>query len=124
MLQMRCNLSVIDGEDSSANKSGWGCCLRDRMTSKGGGYCMMLNANSDGIETYFVTDDEFIDILSTYTLDTIAKVPDPYEGITTFKLISNGDNSALTDANLENFYTCYKAQPWPAESYSKMYRFD
>ena len=125
MLQMRCNLSVIRGNDSSANKAGMGCCLRDREVSKGGGYCMILNNNSDDIETYFVTEDEFVDILSTYTLETIAKVADPYEGITTFKLVENADNSALTDANLENFFTGYKAQPWPAESYlSNRYRFD
>ena len=56
-IAIQCNLTKIDGNDSvSANKGGWGCCLRDDSELRGGGYCLRLNTVLDGVDTYYVSE--------------------------------------------------------------------
>ena len=83
-LQMQCNLANISGSDTSVDKSGWGCCLRDESIY-GGGYCMVVNSTQDGIDTYFVTDDEFRTVLADpYDLTTLTPLDEQYDGLTKF----------------------------------------
>ena len=83
-LRIKCNMTSMGANLSSSSKANCGCCLRDE-DDVGGGYCVMVNADEDGVDTYFVSDEQFAAVLLTpYTFDDIDLPEDIYEGITKF----------------------------------------
>ena len=78
---------------------------------------MTLNASAAAIDTYFLTEANFVDVLaSPYNLASIQAVSQQYEGITIFSIANN--------LNVYSSWDGYKAQPWPAAAFSEMYRFE
>jgi len=106
-----CEVSTID---SNAFAAFSGCCIKDE-TQEGGGYCMMVNSSTNGMNTYFLTDANFDTVLSSYDFSTMTAVTDDYPGITTFKT----EQVAGAWGHVYGF----KLQPWPAAAYSESYRF-
>ena len=57
-LAIYCDLEVIDSNDSTGNKSGFGCCLQD-LSQDGGGYCMVVDENREDIDSLYLTEANF-----------------------------------------------------------------
>ena len=103
-LKMYCDITNIDGNDDSASRVNFGCCLRD-LSQSGGGYCLRLNSSSDGFVTAFLTEANFETILaSPYEMSDISDVTDEYDGITTFYIVT-----AESDTSTYNYWTGIKA---------------
>ena len=111
VLAMQCEVTTIDSNAFAAYS---GCCIKDE-TQDGGGYCMMVNSATDGMNTYFLTDANFETVLASYDFSTMTAVTDAYAGITTFK-------TEQVAGAWGNVYG-YKLQPWPAAAYAEGYRF-
>ena len=111
VLAFQCEVTTIDSNAFAAYS---GCCIKDE-TQEGGGYCMMVNSSTNGMNTYFLTDANFDTVLSSYDFSTMTAVTDDYPGITTFKT----EQVAGAWGNVYGF----KLQPWPAAAYSESYRF-
>ena len=50
-LAIKCDIFNLVGNTNTAIRAQTGCCLRDMDTTKGGGYCMLINSAEDGIDT-------------------------------------------------------------------------
>ena len=50
---MYCNIANINGVEAGV---GFGCCLRDK-SQDGGGYCMTLNSSGNGVNSYFLDEE-------------------------------------------------------------------
>ena len=62
----------------------------------------------------------FETVLATpYDLTSIAVPQNAHIGITTFYAVKDASDSAKWDS-----WVAYKAQPWPAASWTEMYRFE
>ena len=119
VLRIFCNVTKVATFDYNSNRAESGCCLRDE-SQKGGGYCVKLAANQSSVTTVFLTEAMFETVLATpYDLTSITTPQNAHEGITTFFVVSKGVTSNLWDS-----WYAYKAQPWPAASWSEMYRFE
>ena len=104
-LTMECNVTSIEANDSTANKSGYGCCLQD-LSQNGGGYCMVINSSRDDVDTYYLTQANFETVLtSPYDLSSMEVPTDKYSGITIF-YIEDATSKTEKDANrpFKRFY--------------------
>jgi len=120
-LRIKCDITKVAGTTYTANRAESGCCLRDE-SQKGGGYCMKLNSLQTDVISLFLTNAQFETVLATpYDLTSISTVQKAYEGITTFS-ISNKSLNAVGQ-KLDSWVGT-KVQPWPAASYTEMYRFE
>lgn len=107
-----------------ATVAGSGCCLRDRESTDGGGYCIIYDATdplNPTVDTYWMVESEFNTAVtaSDYTLPASKKVTQTTtnKGFTTFKcsMVAQSDGAELS---------CYKLQLWPAAAYSGGFRFE
>ena len=104
-LKLYCNIENIDENTaaSGVSRSGFGCCLRD-LSQNGGGYCLRLSDDGSEYVTAFLTEADFDTILeSPYTMTDISNVTDGYEGITTFSISSEADET--DDSGNKDFWT-------------------
>ena len=131
VLRIYCDITMINGVDSSGSRVDNGCCLRDD-SQDGGGYCTVLKSG-DAFETYFLTETNFENVVGGDDLSTQTAVSDTYDGITTFYIDKvdgddvSGDpagNHASADGNNYDTWEAIKFQPWPAAAWSEMYRFE
>ena len=87
---------------------------------------MTLNISSalgTSVDTYYLSESQFSTVLSSpYDLSTILAPGTQYEGLTTFS-ITNAYPDTVSDYRYSS-WDGYKAQPWPAATYSEMYRFE
>lgn len=128
-LRMKCDVTKITTAagvlvDSSSNRAGSGCCIRDK-TQKGGGYCMFIDSTDTSIETKFLTDANFaVSTASPYEI-TQTSIQKAYSGITTFYVPDATISYPLPGTPAKpNSWIGYKAQPWPAASWAEKYRFE
>lgn len=128
-LRIFCDITVIGGLDNTNSKTSSGCCLRDmEPTSQGGGYCMLKDSAQTGIDTFFLTEANFVAVTADpYDMTTLTVPDNLYEGINKFYVnsattVTDEYDSATTDN--PQFWTGYKLQPWPAAAYSEKYRFE
>lgn len=108
----------------NATTVGSGCCLRDRETTDGGGYCIIYSeptALTPQVDTYWMVESEFNTAVTTsdYILPTNKLVTQTTanKGFTTFKcsMTAQADGAEML---------CYKLQLWPAAAYSGGFRFE
>ena len=84
---------------------------------------MTLASGVLGVDTYYLSESNFATVLtSPYDLNTINALGTQYEGITTFSVTNV--SPATTGDDRYGSWDGYKAQPWPAATYSEMYRFE
>ena len=84
---------------------------------------MTLAVSGLGVDTYYLSESNFATVLtSPYNLSTINALGTQYEGITTFSVTNV--SPATTGDDRYGSWDGYKAQPWPAATYSEMYRFE
>uniref|UniRef100_A0A7S3MNS6 Uncharacterized protein n=1 Tax=Favella ehrenbergii TaxID=182087 RepID=A0A7S3MNS6_9SPIT len=84
---------------------------------------MKLSSTQKEVVTVFLTDANFETVLATpYDLTSIAAPQKSQIGITIFYVPTSQQNAASNDSL--NSWTGYKSQPWPAASWTEMYRFE
>ena len=75
---------MIESNDTTGNKSGFGCCLQD-LSQDGGGYCVVVDTSVADIDSKFLTEANFYTVLADpYDLSSIETPTDKYTGITIF----------------------------------------
>ena len=71
-LAIKCDVTKIGGKDKSlTSRAGLGCCLRDE-SQKGGGYCMFRSDDGLKVNSFFLTDAQFITVLQSNEPSTIS----------------------------------------------------
>ena len=97
-LAMKCNITEIDSNDSTGNKSGFGCCLQD-LSQDGGGYCVVVNSSRDDIDSKYLTEANFQTVLADpYDLSSIEVPTAKYTGITVFYITDNTDPTEISNS--------------------------
>lgn len=116
-LKVECNITSIDGNDFTDDRTGFGCCLRDaqglsnggfdRDEARNGGYCIRINSAYDGLVTAHLTESDFLTVEESSDFTSITDLADTYPGVPTFFIIPE-------ESDLLNFnsWTGIKAQPW------------
>ena len=123
-LAIYCNIEVIESNDATGNKSGFGCCLQD-LSQDGGGYCIVVNTSVDDIDSKYLTEANFQTVLADpYDLSSIEVPTDKYTGITVFHITDNTTQSEIDAGRPYQQFTGKKIQPWPNSSWAEMYRFE
>ena len=131
-LAIKCDIFNLVGNTNTAIRAQTGCCLRDMDTTKGGGYCMLINSAEDGIDTYYLTDAQFGTVRTDpFVFSTLSTVTDGYTGFTKFyQQIGDGSTDDLggvmctSGSTLKDCWVGYKLQPWPAADYDGAWRFE
>ena len=83
-ITIKCDITSLGDNTTGGNKSGYGCCLRD-LSQDGGGYCVVVDDTSAGIDSKYLTDANFETVLADpYDLSSIEVPTETYAGITTF----------------------------------------
>ena len=85
---------------------------------------MKLGVPATNVVTVFLSDPNFETVLATpYDLTSIAVPQKSQEGITIFYTPEAQKTKAADNQSLNSWYG-YKAQPWPAATWTEMYRFE
>merc|ERR1712228_120627 len=104
----------------NATKNGSGCCLRDRESTDGGGYCLAYNNDSTVVvDTYWMVEADFVTAVENaeYVLPSAKKVTQTNDNL-------GFENFKCSTIVADDHFGCSKLQLWPAASYSGGFRFE
>ena len=103
----------------NATKGGSGCCLRDRESTEGGGYCIRYNTDSTPkAETLWMVEADFV------TATEVSEYILPAGKVVTETVSNVGFETFSCTIQANEWMKCNKMQLWPAASYSGGFRFE